>query len=174
MARFIRFCDSFNIPLVTVADVPGFLPGVDQEHCGIIRHRAKILYTIAEATVPKISLIVRKAYGGAYIAMASKSLGYDRVLAYPTSQIAVMGAEGAASIIYRKEIQQADHAEEKRKEKIEEFKKEVTNPCRSAGYGYVDEIIEPENTRVELIRSVEMLMVQREVRPPKKHGNIPL
>jgi len=174
MARFVRFCDAFNIPIVTVVDVPGFLPGVSQEHDGIIRHGAKILYAIAEATVPKVSLVVRKAYGGAYIAMASKALGYDRVLAYPTSQIAVMGAEGAANIIYRREIQQADNTEEMRQQKIEEFREEVMNPYRAAGYGFVDEIIKPANTRIELIRSIEMLSSKREEQPPKKHGNVPL
>lgn len=173
-ARFIRFCDSFNIPVISLVDVPGFLPGVAQEHGGIIRHGAKILYAIAEATVPKVALIIRKAYGGAYIAMASKGLGYDRVLSYPMSQIAVMGAEGAANIIFRKEIGNADDSAAKRDEKIEEFKETVMNPFVAAGYGYVDEIIEPDKTRIELIRSVEMISRKREERPRKKHGNIPL
>jgi acetyl-CoA carboxylase carboxyltransferase component len=173
-ARFLRFCDAFNIPIITLVDVPGFLPGVSQEHGGIIRHGAKILYAIAEATVPKIALILRKAYGGAFIAMSSKALGYDRVLAYPTSQIAVMGAEGAANIIYRREINEADNPAAVRERKIEEFKEEVMNPFRAAGYGYVDDIIDPANTRAELIRSVEMNHRKRETRPYKKHGNIPL
>ncbi len=173
-ARFLRFCDAFNIPIVSLADVPGFLPGVEQEHGGIIRHGAKILYAIAEATVPKISLIVRKAYGGAYICMASKALGYDRVLAYPTAQIAVMGAEGAANIIFRKEISAAEDPETRRREKIEEFRRSVMDPYTSAGYGFVDDIIDPAQTRIELIRSVEMNIRKREDRPRKKHGNIPL
>lgn len=173
-ARFLRFCDSFNIPIITLVDVPGFLPGVAQEHGGTIRHGAKILYAIAEATVPKVALILRKAYGGAFISMSSKSLGYDRVLAYPTSQIAVMGAEGAAKIIYRKEIKEAEDPEAARKEKIREFKEEMMDPFRAAGYGYVDDIIDPVQTRVELLRSVEMNIRKREARPKKKHGNIPL
>jgi acetyl-CoA carboxylase carboxyltransferase component len=174
MARFVRFCDAFNIPVITFVDVPGFLPGVAQEHGGIIRHGAKILYAMAEATVPKIALILRKAYGGAYISMASKALGYDRVLAYPTSQIAVMGAEGAANIIFRREIQESANPENTRAEKIREFEEEVMNPFGAAGYGYIDAVIEPVNTRIELIRSLEMLRCKREARPAKKHGNIPL
>ncbi len=173
-ARFLRFCDSFNIPIISFVDVPGFLPGVAQEHGGIIRHGAKILYAIAEATVPKTALIIRKAYGGAFISMSSKALGYDRVLAYPTSQIAVMGAEGAANIIYRRDINNAEDPEKKRAEKIDEFKEEVMNPFRAAGFGYVDDIIEPSQTRIELIRSVEMNRRKSESRPKKKHGNIPL
>ncbi len=173
-ARFLRFCDAFNIPIISLVDVPGFLPGVSQEHGGIIRHGAKILYAIAEATVPKIALIIRKAYGGAYIAMASKALGYDRVLAYPTAEIAVMGAEGAANIIFRREIKAAENPEEKRQEKIAEFKETVMNPFIAAGFGYVDDIIEPRYSRIELIRSLEMNIRKREERPSKKHGNIPL
>jgi len=173
-ARFLRFCDAFNIPIISLVDVPGFLPGVAQEHGGIIRHGAKILYAIAEATVPKIALIIRKAYGGAYIAMASKALGYDRVLAYPTAEIAVMGAEGAANIIFRREIKAAENPEEKRQEKIREFRETVMNPFIAAGYGFVDDIIEPRYSRIELIRSLEMNIRKREDRPPKKHGNIPL
>jgi acetyl-CoA carboxylase carboxyltransferase component len=174
MARFVRFCDAFNIPVITFVDVPGFLPGVAQEHGGIIRHGAKILFAMAEATVPKIALILRKAYGGAYISMASKALGYDRVLAYPTSQIAVMGAEGAANIIFRREIQESADPEETRSDKIREFEEEVMNPFGAAGYGYIDAVIEPVNTRIELVRSLEMLRCKREARPAKKHGNIPL
>ena len=174
MARFVRFCDAFNIPVITFVDVPGFLPGVAQEHGGIIRHGAKILYAMAEATVPKIALILRKAYGGAYISMASKALGYDRVLAYPTSQIAVMGAEGAANIIFRREIQDSVDPEKTRSDKIREFEEEVMNPFGAAGYGYIDAVIEPVNTRIELVRSLEMLRCKREARPAKKHGNIPL
>ena len=173
-ARFLRFCDAFNIPIISLVDVPGFLPGISQEHGGIIRHGAKILYAIAEATVPKVSLILRKAYGGAFISMASKALGYDRVISFPTSQVAVMGPEGAANIIFRKDIKAAEDPEEKRQEKIQEFKESVMNPLTAAGYGYVDEIIDPTYTRIELIRSLEMNMRKREERPRKKHGNIPL
>jgi acetyl-CoA carboxylase carboxyltransferase component len=173
-ARFIRFCDCFNIPIVSLVDVPGFLPGVAQEHGGIIRHGAKVLYAIAEATVPKLSLILRKAYGGAYIAMSSKALGYDRTLALPTAEIAVMGAEGAANIIFRKEIQAAEDAGAMRERKIAEFRETVMNPFIAAGYGYVDDVIEPRHARIELIRSLEMNVRKREDRPAKKHGNIPL
>ncbi len=173
-ARFIRFCDAFNIPVITLVDVPGYLPGVAQEHGGIIRHGAKILYAIAEATVPKISLIMRKSYGGSMIAMSSKSLGYDRVLAYPTAEIAVMGAEGAANIIFRKDISSASDPEAKRQEKIAEFQTEFMNPYVAAGLGLVDDIIDPEYTRAELIRALEINIKKREDRPAKKHGNIPL
>ena len=173
-ARFIRFCDSFNIPIVSIVDVPGFLPGVSQEHGGIIRHGAKVLYAIAEATVPKVALIVRKAYGGAFISMASKGLGYDRVISLPTSQIAVMGAEGAANIIFRREIKESDDPERKRIEMIERFKEGVMDPMIAAGFGYVDDIVDPILTRIELIRSLEMNARKREERPRKKHGNIPL
>ncbi len=173
-ARFIRFCDAFNIPVISMVDVPGFLPGINQEHGGIIRHGAKVLYAIAEATVPKISLIMRKAYGGAYIAMAAKGLGYDRVLAWPFSQIAVMGAEGAANIVFRREISSAPDPAVARDEKIREFKNEVMDPFVAAGYGYVDEVIDPIHTRSELIRSLEMLIRKEQAIPHRKHGNIPL
>jgi propionyl-CoA carboxylase beta chain len=173
-SRFIRFCDSFNIPIVSLADVPGFLPGVAQEHGGIIRHGAKILYAIAEATVPKLSLIVRKAYGGAYIAMASKALGYDRVLALPNSEIAVMGAEGAANIIFRRDIKAADDPEAERQNKIQLYREQFMNPYIAAGLGYVDDVIEPQYSRWELVRSLEMVKAKKEDRAWKKHGNIPL
>jgi acetyl-CoA carboxylase carboxyltransferase component len=173
-ARFIRFCDCFNIPIISLVDVPGFLPGVAQEHGGIIRHGAKILYAIAEATVPKISLIVRKAYGGAFIAMSSKSLGYDRTLALPTAEIAVMGAEGAANIIFRKDIQAAEDPGALREQRISEFREQVMNPFIAAAYGFVDDVVEPRYARIELIRSLEMNIRKREERPAKKHGNIPL
>lgn len=173
-ARFIRFCDAFNIPIVSLVDVPGFLPGVTQEHGGIIRHGAKVLYAIAEATVPKIALILRKAYGGAYISMSAKSLGYDRVLAYPFAEIAVMGAEGAVNIIFRKDIAQADDSEKMRAQKIAEFRETIMNPYKAAGYGYIDAIIDPRFTRSELIRSLALFETKRELRPFKKHGNIPL
>ena len=174
-ARFIRFCDAFNIPIVTLVDVPGYLPGVSQEHGGIIRHGAKILYAIAEATVPKISLIMRKSYGGSMIAMSSKSLGYDRVLAYPMAEIAVMGAEGAANVISRKEISEASEPDAKRAEKIDEFRQQFMNPyVAAAGLGLVDDIIDPDFTRSELIRALELNIRKKEDRPAKKHGNIPL
>lgn len=173
-ARFIRFCDAFNIPIVTLVDVPGYLPGITQEHGGIIRHGAKILYAIAEATVPKAALILRKSYGGSMIAMSSKALGYDRVIAFPTAQAAVMGAEGAANVIFRKEIKEADKPEEKRREKIAEFEEEFMNPYVAAGYGFIDDVIDPNHTRVELIRALEMNIRKKEDRPQKKHGNIPL
>jgi acetyl-CoA carboxylase carboxyltransferase component len=173
-ARFIRFCDSFNIPIITLTDVPAFLPGVDQEHNGIIRHGAKLLYAYSEATVPKINVILRKAYGGAYIAMSSKHLGTDLVYAWPSAEIAVMGPEGAANIIFRKEIKAADNPIEKRQEKIQEYKDRFSNPYIAAARGYIDDVIEPEATRPRLISALEMLESKRESRPPKKHGNLPL
>ncbi len=173
-ARFLRFCDSFNIPIVSLVDVPGFMPGVREEHGGIIRHGAKVLYAIAEATVPKIALVMRKAYGGAYISMASKGLGYDRVLSFPSAQIAVMGPEGAAGIVYRRDIRDAADSEAMRTEKIREFKEQVANPFVAAELGYVDDIIDPADTRIELIRSLGMLAGKRERGPSRKHGNIPL
>ncbi len=173
-ARFIRFCDAFNIPVITLVDVPGYLPGISQEHGGIIRHGAKILYAIAEATVPKISLILRKSYGGSMIAMSSKSLGYDRVIAYPTAEAAVMGAEGAANIIFRNDIKNSDNPTQKREEKIAEFKDEFMNPYVAAGYGFIDDVIDPKYTRIELIRALEMNISKKEENPAKKHGNIPL
>jgi acetyl-CoA carboxylase carboxyltransferase component len=173
-ARFLRFCDAFNVPIVSLVDVPGFLPGVDQEHHGIIRHGAKILYAIAEATVPKLSLILRKAYGGAYIAMASKHLGYDRVLALPNAEIAVMGPEGAANIIFKREIDSAEDPDAARTQKIAEFRSEVTNPFVAAGYGFVDDVVAPENARRELVRALLINASKQQERPRRKHGNIPL
>ena len=173
-ARFIRFCDAFNIPVITFVDVPGYMPGTKQEFSGIIRHGAKLLYAIGEATVPKIAVVLRKAFGGAYIAMASRSLGYDRVLALPTSEIAVMGADGAANIIFRKDIAASQDPANTRLEKVEELKQKATNPYISAAAGMVDEIIDPSEVRTALIRSVESLANKCEVRPAKKHGNIPL
>lgn len=167
-ARFIRFCDCFNIPLVALLDVPGFLPGVDQEHHGIIRHGAKIVYAFAEATVPKVTLITRKAYGGAYIVMNSKCIGADVNLAYPTAEIAVMGAEGACNILYRKETPEV------RQEKIAEYREKFANPMMAAELGYIDEIIEPCDTRTRLIQSLEMCRNKNQSNPPKKHGNMPL
>ena len=173
-ARFLRFCDAFAIPIVSLADVPGFLPGVAQEHDGIIRHGAKILYAIAEATVPKISLVMRKAYGGAFIAMAAKGLGYDRVLAWPSAEIAVMGAEGAANVIFRREIASAENPDVERTEKVAEFRKTVMDPFVSASYGLVDDVVDPTYTRSELVRSLEMLAGKRQTRPERKHGNLPV
>lgn len=173
-ARFVRFCDSFNIPIVTFTDVPGYLPGVDQEHNGVIRHGAKLLYAFSEATVPKINVIVRKAYGGAYIAMNSKHLGADMVFAWPTAEIAVMGPAGAANIIFRKDIANAANPIAARQEKIDEYTEKFANPYVAASRGYVDDVIEPDSTRPRLISALEMLMSKRENRPAKKHGNIPL
>lgn len=173
-ARFIRFCDAFNIPLITFEDVPGFLPGVAQEHGGIIRHGAKILYAYAEATVPKITIITRKAYGGAYCVMASKHIRADINFAYPTAEIAVMGPEGAVKIVYRRELSSAEDPDALRKAKIEEFRDLFANPYIAAEKGYVDEVIEPKFTRPKLIASLRMLENKRDQNPPKKHGNIPL
>lgn len=173
-ARFVRFCDCFNIPLITFEDVPGFLPGVDQEHHGIIRHGAKLLYAFAEATVPKITVITRKAYGGAYCVMASKHIRTDVNFAYPTAEIAVMGAEGAVGILYRKELAEAENAEAARQEKIAEFQNKLANPYVAAEKGFVDEVIEPAFTRPKLIRALELTRNKRDSNPPKKHGNIPL
>ena len=173
-ARFVRFCDSFQIPIITFTDVPGYLPGVTQEHDGIIRHGAKLLYAFSEATVPKINVIVRKAYGGAYIAMNSKHLGADLVLAWPTAEIAVMGPAGAANIIFRHDIAAAADPITARQEKIDEYTEKFANPYVAASRGYVDDVIEPDSTRPRLISALEMLMSKRETRPAKKHGNIPL
>jgi len=172
--RFIRFCDAFNIPLLTIADVPGYLPGSHQEWGGIIRHGAKMLWCYAEATVPKITLITRKAYGGAYIAMCSQSLGADYTLAWPTAEIAVMGAEGAAVIIHRQEIQSADDPVAKEKEKIEEYRQLFYNPYVAASLGYINVVIRPRDTRPTIIAALEALRNKKEARPPKKHGNIPM
>ena len=168
ISRFIRFCDCFNIPLITFEDVPGFLPGCTQEHNGIIRHGAKIVYAYAEATVPKVTLITRKAYGGAYIVMASKQTGTDVNLAYPNAEIAVMGAEGAVNILYRK----AD--EETKKQAIEDYKENFANPYQAAELGYIDEIILPKQTRFKLIQALDMAHNKMQTNPPKKHGNMPL
>ncbi|NLP29500.1 MAG: methylmalonyl-CoA carboxyltransferase [Clostridiales bacterium] len=173
-ARFIRRCDAFNIPLLTLTDVPGFLPGVSQEHGGIIRHGAKMLYAYSEATVPKVTMILRKAYGGAYIGMCNKELGADMVLAWPSAEIAVMGAEGAANIVFKKEIEEADDPIAKRQEKIAEYEKRFNNPYRAAELGYVDDVIEPATARQRVISAFDMLASKRESLPAKKHGNIPL
>lgn len=173
-ARFIRFCDSFNIPIVTFTDVPGYLPGVTQEHDGIIRHGAKLLYAYSEATVPLINVIVRKAYGGAYIAMSSKHLGADAVFAWPTAEIAVMGPEGAANIIFKKDIAESGDPVATRQEKIAEYRDKFASPYEAAKRGYVDDIIEPDSTRPRIIAALEMLASKRDTRPAKKHGNIPV
>lgn len=169
-ARFIRYCDAFNIPLITLVDLPGYLPGVDQEHAGVIRHGAKILYAYSEATVPKITLILRKAYGGGYIAMCSRHLRADFVFAWPTAEIAVMGPEGAANIIFRKEIMQAENPDEARKQKIKEYKKKFANPYVAAAYGYIDAVIEPSESRHFLTHALEISSSKSEERPYKKHG----
>ena len=173
-ARFVRMCDAFNIPLVTLVDTPGFLPGVKQELDGIIRHGAKMLYAYSEATVPKVTLILRKAYGGAYLAMCSRSLGADQTFAWPSAEIAVMGPEGAANIIFRKEIAESQEPEKTRKEKIEQFREKFAHPYIAAARGYVDSVIEPQSTRSILCQALESLLTKAEERPPKKHGNIPL
>ena len=174
LARFVRFCDAFNLPLVNFVDVPGYLPGTQQEYGGVIRHGAKVLFAYSEANVPKIALIVRKSYGGAYIAMSGFGLGYDRVLAYPFAEIAVMGPDGAANIIFRREIGEAEDPEKVRQEKIEEYRRLFATPYTAAKYGLVDVIIEPRQTRGALIRALETVAHKREERPQKKHGNIPL
>ena len=173
-ARFVRFCDCFNIPLITFEDVPGFLPGVSQEHGGIIRHGAKLLYAFAEATVPKLTVITRKAYGGAYCVMASKHIRTDINFAWPTAEIAVMGAEGAVGLLYRREIAEADEPAAARKARVAEFEEKFANPYVAAERGFVDEVIEPALTRIKLIRALSLIRDKRDTNPPKKHGNIPL
>ena len=173
-ARFVRFCDSFNIPIVTFVDVPGFLPGVDQEHGGIIRHGAKLLYAFCEATIPRMTVIVRKAYGGAYLVMNARGIRADMVFAWPSAEIAVMGAQGAVNVIFRRDIQEAAGEDGKRSELIKDYEEKFNNPYRAAELGLVDEVIEPGETRVKLIRALEMLRTKREHLPQKKHGNIPL
>jgi acetyl-CoA carboxylase carboxyltransferase component len=172
--RFIRFCDAFNIPMLTIADVPGYLPGSNQEWGGIIRHGAKLLWCYSEATVPKLLLVTRKDYGGAYIAMCSRHLGADMAFAWPTAEIAVMGAAGAANIIHRKEITEAGDPAAKRQEKIQEYEDLFSNPYVAAGRGYIDAVILPSETRARLIDALETMSGKRELRPPKKHGNIPM
>jgi propionyl-CoA carboxylase beta chain len=173
-ARFVRFCDCFNIPLITFEDVPGFLPGIHQEHGGIIRHGAKLLFAFAEATVPKITVITRKAYGGAYCVMASKHIRADVNLAYPTAEIAVMGADGAVGILYRREIAKSSDPQTEAKNRADEFRDKFASPYIAAERGFIDEVIEPKQTRPKLIRALELLENKRDTNPPKKHGNIPL
>ncbi len=173
-ARFIRFCDSFNIPIITFEDVTGFFPGIKQEHGGIIRHGAKILYAYSEATVPKLTVILRKAYGGAYVALNSKSIGADLVYAWPNAEIAVMGPQGAANIIFAKEINDSQNPDGIRQQKIEEYREKFANPYVAASQGMVDDVIDPRDTRIKLAQALEMLRTKKESRPSKKHGNIPL
>lgn len=173
-ARFVRFCDAFNIPLVTLVDVPGFLPGLGQEHGGIIRHGAKLLYAYAEATVPKITVITRKAYGGAYDVMSSKHLRGDMNYAWPTAEIAVMGPQGAVNIIFRRELEEAEDPDRRREELVQEYRQKFANPYVAAARGYIDDVIEPHQTRPKIISALEMLQNKRQQNPPKKHGNIPL
>ncbi|GAB4402787.1 MAG: acyl-CoA carboxylase subunit beta [Bacteroidia bacterium] len=173
-ARFVRFCDAFNIPVLVFEDVPGFLPGTDQEWNAIITNGAKLLYAFCEATVPRVTVITRKAYGGAYDVMNSKHIGADMNYAWPTAEIAVMGPKGAAEIIFRREIQEADDPEAKLQEKVNEYTEKFANPYRAAARGYIDEVIYPEETRIKVIRAFEMLSNKAELRPRKKHGNIPL
>ncbi|MFW6195353.1 MAG: acyl-CoA carboxylase subunit beta [Chloroflexota bacterium] len=173
-ARFVRFCDAFNIPIVTLVDVPGFMPGTSQEYGGIIRHGAKLLYAFVEATVPKVTVITRKAYGGAYIVMSSKHLRGDVHLAWPTAEIAVMGPEGAVNVIYRREIEGSDNPEERRQELIDEYRQHFANPYIAANRGYVDDVIDPVETRPKVISALRMLRDKTDTMPPKKHGNIPL
>jgi len=173
-SRFVRFCDSFNIPIVTFVDVPGYMPGTEQEHRGIIRHGAKLLYAFSEATVPLLTVITRKAYGGAYCVMASKNLGADVNYAWPTAEIAVMGPQGAVNILYRDELEAAENPDELRDELIEEYRDEFANPYTATDKGFLDDVIEPVETRARLVDDLEMLQTKREEQPDKKHGNIPL
>ena len=170
----MRFLDCFNLPIITFVDVPGYMPGVDQEYGGIIKHGAKMIYAYSEATAPKITIITRKAYGGAYVAMSSKHLRGDINLAWPTAEIAVMGPDGAVNIIYRDEIKKSDNPEETRKKLVQEYKDKFANPYVAAARGYIDDVIDPRETRPRIIKALEMLQNKRDTNPPKKHGNIPL
>jgi acetyl-CoA carboxylase carboxyltransferase component len=174
IARFVRFCDCFSIPMITFVDVPGYLPGVTQEYGGIIRHGAKVLFAYSEATVAKISVILRKAYGGSYIAMSSRCLGGDLALAWPSAEIAVMGPDGAANIVYRKEIEAAEDPNAERASRIQYYRDKYSTPYIAAARGWVDDVIDPRETRAYLLRGLEMLATKQEDRPRKKHGNIPL
>ena len=173
-ARFVRFCDAFNIPLLTFVDVPGFLPGTGQEFGGIIKHGAKLLYAFAESTVPKVTVITRKAYGGAYDVMASKHIRADVNFAYPTAEIAVMGPDGAVNIIFRKELVRSDNPEKTKAELVADYRARFASPYKAAELGFIDEVIMPEETRPKVIKAFEMLSNKRETNPPRKHGNIPL
>ena len=173
-ARFIRFCDAFNIPLITFEDVPGFMPGMTQEHGGIIKHGAKLLYAYSEATVPKITVITRKSYGGAYCVLSSKEVRGDINFAWPTAEVAVMGPEGAVNIVYRKSLKEAEDPQKLREQLIQEYKDKFANPYVAASYGYLDDVIEPKETRKRIIWALKMLENKQDKLPPKKHGNIPL
>ena len=173
-ARFVRFCDAFNVPLLVLEDVPGFMPGVTQEHGGIIRHGAKLLYALAEATVPKLTVIVRKAYGGAYCVMNPRHIGADLVLAWPSAEIAVMGPDGAVNVIFRRQLAEADDPVARKSELVEDYRQRFANPYVAASEGFIDNIIEPHETRPRLINALEMLQNKQGNLPPKKHGNIPL
>jgi propionyl-CoA carboxylase beta chain len=173
-ARFVRFCDSFNLPLITFVDVPGFLPGTGQEHGGIIRHGAKLLYAYCEATVPKLTVITRKAYGGAYDVMSSKHIRGDLNFAWPSAELAVMGPDGAVSIIFRKELADAKDPDKRKTELVDDYREKFAHPYIAAARGYIDDIIEPRFTRPRLINGLEMLTNKRDSNPAKKHGNIPL
>jgi acetyl-CoA carboxylase carboxyltransferase component len=173
-ARFVRFCDSFNVPLVTFVDVPGFLPGTDQEYRGIIRHGAKLLYAYCEATVPKLTVITRKAYGGAYDVMCSKHIRADYNVAWPTAEIAVMGPQGAVSVIFKREIAQADDSKQRTQQLIDDYREQFANPYYAAERGYIDDVIEPRHTRWALINALNMARNKSVSRPQRKHGNIPL
>jgi len=173
-ARFVRFCDAFNIPILTFEDVPGFMPGTDQEHNGIIRHGAKLLYAFSEATVPLLTVITRKAYGGAYCVMSSKHIGGDVNYAWPTAEIAVMGPKGAVNVLYREELAAADDPEARRQELIDEYREEFANPYSAADRGFIDDVIEPAETRSRLVDDLQMLTGKRSDTPEKKHGNIPI
>jgi len=172
--RFVRFCDAFNLPIVTFVDVPGFLPGVDQEHYGIITHGSKLLFAYCEATVPKVTVVTRKAYGGAYVVMSSKHIRADVNLAFPTAEFAVMGPEGAVNIVFRKELAEAEDPAARREELVDDYREKFANPFKAAELGYIDEVIKPEETRPKIIEALEMLATKRDTNPPKKHGNIPL
>ena len=172
--RFVRFCDAFNLPIVTFVDVPGFLPGVDQEHHGIITHGSKLLFAYCEATVPKVTIVTRKAYGGAYVVMSSKHIRADVNFAFPTAEFAVMGPDGAVSIVFRKELAEAEDPVARKAELVEDYREKFANPFKAAELGYIDEVIKPEETRPKIIEALEMLATKRDTNPPKKHGNIPL
>ena len=173
-ARFVRFCDAFNIPIITLVDVPGFMPGTAQEYGGIIRNGAKLLFAYAEATVPKITVITRKAYGGAYDVMSSKHIRADINYAWPTAEIAVMGPDGAVEIIFRRDIKEARDPDGRKKELVQQYREKFANPYDAASRGYLDDVIMPSNTRFRIIKALEMLAGKRQTIPPKKHGNIPL
>jgi acetyl-CoA/propionyl-CoA carboxylase carboxyl transferase subunit len=172
--RFVRFCDAFNIPILTFVDVPGFMPGTDQEHKGIIKHGAKLLYAYSEATVPLVTVITRKAYGGAYDVMASKHIGADMNYSWPTAEIAVMGPKGAVNVLYSDELGEADDPETRRQDLIDEYREEFANPYTAAERGYIDDVLEPKETRSRLVADLELLRGKRADHPNKKHGNIPL